>query len=53
MAPKSSDTLNVVLGAELIKRLDALAKAQERSKGFLVRKAVEKYLDEIEAAPAN
>jgi predicted DNA-binding protein len=45
----AKQALQVYLETETIARLEALAKQQDRSKGYFVRQAVELYLCELEA----
>lgn len=42
------ETLTFKASPELLQHLEIVAEKQERSKGFLVRKAVEFYLAELE-----
>lgn len=42
------ETLTFKAPPELLAKLEAIAAKEERSKGFLVRKAVEAYLAELE-----
>lgn len=55
MAKRSSDTLNVYIGAARIQRLQELASQQERSLSWLVRKAIDDLLakaDKLNPRPA-
>lgn len=42
-----SSSVSVRISDDLVKRLDELAKETERSRSFLIQKALEAYLDEL------
>lgn len=42
-----STSVSVRISNDLVKRLDDLAKETERSRSFLIQKALEAYLDEL------
>ena len=42
-----STSVSVRISNDLIKKLDELAKETERSRSFLIQKALEAYLDEL------
>jgi len=42
-----SNSISVRISNDLVKRLDDLAKETERSRSFLIQKALEAYLDEL------
>jgi len=42
-----SNSVSVRISNDLVKRLDDLAKETERSRSFLIQKALEAYLDEL------
>jgi len=42
-----STSVSVRISDDLIKKLDCLAKETERSRSFLIQKALEAYLDEL------
>jgi RHH-type rel operon transcriptional repressor/antitoxin RelB len=42
-----STSVSVRISIDLVKRLDDLAKETERSRSFLIQKALEAYLDEL------
>jgi len=42
-----SPSVSVRISNDLVKRLDDLAKETERSRSFLIQKALEAYLDEL------
>lgn len=42
-----STSVSVRISSDIVKRLDDLAKETERSRSFLIQKALEAYLDEL------
>jgi len=42
-----STSVSIRISNDLVKRLDDLAKETERSRSFLIQKALEAYLDEL------
>ncbi|MBI4124756.1 MAG: ribbon-helix-helix protein, CopG family [Deltaproteobacteria bacterium] len=44
----SQQNVSITLDAELLKRLDALSEETERNRSWMIRQAVQVYLDELE-----
>lgn len=44
----SKQTISASLSADLVARLDALAKETERNRSWLIAKAIDSYLEDLE-----
>ena len=51
--PIIKKTITVALGDELYDKLEQLAKQDERSKSYFIKKAVKQYLENLEAKNQN
>jgi predicted transcriptional regulator len=46
-------SVTLMMSADMAQRLERLAERTERSRSFLIRKAIERYLDQEEAKEAD
>ena len=51
--PIIKKTITVALGDELYDKLEQLAKADERSKSYFIKKAVKQYLENFASSNSN